>query len=117
MGGAHTATAVGFVSAFSRLPVHPVNTKANNRAMILIRAIPFCQVSKQGIRREGNAIIGIGGWKYDPRETGKGARSRLILGASGRGTLTPPGREPAGFFILATVNIARPLKNACGASL
>jgi hypothetical protein len=74
MGGAHTATAVGFVSAFSRLPVHPVNTKANNRAMILIRAIPFCQVSKQGIRREGNAIIGIGGWKYDPRETGKSAR-------------------------------------------
>jgi hypothetical protein len=47
MGGAHRATAIGFVSAFSRLPVHPVNTKANNRAMILIRAIPFCQVSKQ----------------------------------------------------------------------
>jgi hypothetical protein len=33
--------------------------------MILIRAIPFCQVSKQGIRREGNAITGIGGWKYE----------------------------------------------------
>jgi hypothetical protein len=48
--------------------VHPPNTKANNRTMILIRAIPFCQVSKQGRRREGNAIIGIGGWKYDPRE-------------------------------------------------
>jgi hypothetical protein len=32
--------------AFSRLPVHPANTKADNRAMILIRAIPFCQVSK-----------------------------------------------------------------------
>jgi hypothetical protein len=60
VGGAHRATAIGFVSAFSRLPVHPVNTKANNRAMILIRAIPFCQVSKKGIRREGNAIIGIG---------------------------------------------------------
>jgi len=51
--------------------VHPANTKANNMAMILIRAIPFCQVSKQGRRREGNAIIGIGGWKYDPREIGK----------------------------------------------
>jgi hypothetical protein len=62
---------MGFVSAFSRLPVQPANTKANNRAMILIRAIPFCQVSKQGRRREWNAIIGIGGWKYDPREIGK----------------------------------------------
>src|SRR5882672_4699638 len=71
MGGAHRATAIGFVSAFSRLPVHPANTKANNMAMILIRAIPFCQVSKQGRRREGNAIIGIGGWKYDPREIGR----------------------------------------------
>jgi hypothetical protein len=40
MGGAHRATAIGFVSAFSRLPVHPANAKANNRAMILIRAIP-----------------------------------------------------------------------------
>jgi hypothetical protein len=40
--------------------------KAKNRAMIRIRAIPYCQVSKQGIRREGNAITGIGGWKYDP---------------------------------------------------
>ena len=39
MGGAHRATAIGFVSAFSRLPVHPANTKANNRAMILIRAM------------------------------------------------------------------------------
>jgi hypothetical protein len=84
VGGAHTATAVGFVSALSRLPVHPVNTKANNRAMILIRAIPFCQVSKQGIRREGNAIIGIGGWKYDPRETGKARDHALCLGASAR---------------------------------
>jgi hypothetical protein len=62
------------VSAFSRSPVHPVNTKANNRAMILIRAIPFCQVSKQGIRREGNAII----------ETGKARDHALHLGASGR---------------------------------
>lgn len=68
-GGALRATAViGFASVLSRSPAHPVNTKANNRAMILIRAIPFCQVSKQGIRREGNAITGIGGWKYDPRE-------------------------------------------------
>src|ERR1700674_1252849 len=66
MGGAHRTTTMGFVSAFSRLPVHPANTKANNRAMILIRAIPFCQVSKQERRREWNAIIGIGGWKYDP---------------------------------------------------
>jgi hypothetical protein len=57
MGGARRTTAVGFVSAFSRLPVHPANTKANNRAMILIRAIPFCQVSKQGRRREWNAIM------------------------------------------------------------
>jgi hypothetical protein len=85
VGGAHTATAVGFVSAFSRLPVHPVNTKANNRAMILIRAFPFCQVSKQGIRREGNAIIGIGGWKYDPRETGKARDHALPFGKSPHG--------------------------------
>jgi hypothetical protein len=82
MGGAHRATA--FVSAFSRLPVHPANTKANNRAMILIRAIPFCQVSKQERRREWNAIIGIGGWKYDPRETGKARDCALPLGASGQ---------------------------------
>src|SRR5258706_8107223 len=54
--GAHRATAVGFVSVFSRLPVHPANTKANSRAMILIRAIPFCQVSKQGYAAKGNAI-------------------------------------------------------------
>ena len=80
MGGAHTATAIGFVSAFSRLPVHPVNTKANNRAMILIRAIPFCQVSKQERCREWNAIIGIGGWKYDPRENRESARSRPTSG-------------------------------------
>jgi hypothetical protein len=54
--------------------------------MILIRAIPFCQVSKkQGIRREGNAIIGIGGWKYDPRETGKARDHALPLDASERG--------------------------------
>ena len=39
MGGAHRATAIVLVSAFSRLPVHPANTKANNRAMILIRTI------------------------------------------------------------------------------
>src|SRR6202022_189162 len=49
-GGAHTAMAIVLVSAFSRLPVHPANTKANSRAMILIRAIQFCQGSKQGIR-------------------------------------------------------------------
>jgi hypothetical protein len=48
MGGAHRATAVGFVSAFSRLPVHPVNTKANIRAMILIRAIYPSSVSLSG---------------------------------------------------------------------
>jgi hypothetical protein len=51
VGEPHRATAMGFVSVFSRLPVHPGNTKANNREMILIRAIPFCQVSKQGRRR------------------------------------------------------------------
>jgi hypothetical protein len=61
---------MGLVSALSRLPVHPANTKANNRAMILIRAIPFCQGSKQERRREWNAIIGVGGWKYAPREIG-----------------------------------------------
>src|SRR5260370_18173556 len=85
MGGAHRATAIGFVSAFSRLPVHPANTKANNRAMILIRAIPFCQVSKQERRREWNAIIGIGGWKYDPRENREARDHALPLGASGGG--------------------------------
>src|SRR6266481_1469476 len=63
MGGAHRATAIGFVSAFRRLPVHPANTKANNRAMILIRAIPFCQVSKQ---------------ERCPRKQ-ESARSRLIV--------------------------------------
>jgi hypothetical protein len=52
-GGAHKATAIGFVSAFSRLPVHPVNAKANSKAMILIRAIPFCQVSKWGYVANG----------------------------------------------------------------
>jgi hypothetical protein len=36
---------MGFVSAFSRLPVHPANTKANNRAMIFIRAIYPSSVS------------------------------------------------------------------------
>jgi hypothetical protein len=39
MGGALRATAVGFISVLSRLPSHPVNTKANSRAMILIRVI------------------------------------------------------------------------------
>jgi hypothetical protein len=53
MGGALRATAVGFASVLSRSPAHPVNTKANNRAMILIRAIPFCQVSKQGYAAKG----------------------------------------------------------------
>src|SRR5580704_15490348 len=77
MGGALRATAVGLVSVLSRSPVHPVNTKANNRAMIFIRAIPFCQVSKQGIRREGKAITGIGGWKDGPCETPIGEASRL----------------------------------------
>jgi hypothetical protein len=46
MGGPLRATAVGFVSAFNRFPEHPVNVKANNRAMIRISTIPFCQVSK-----------------------------------------------------------------------
>jgi hypothetical protein len=41
MGGVLGATTIGFVSAFSRLPVHPANTKTNSRAMILIRAIPI----------------------------------------------------------------------------
>src|SRR6266403_6034704 len=67
-------------SVLSRLPVHPANTKANNRAIILIRAIPFCGVSKQERRREWNAIIGIGGWKYDPRENRESARSRRTSG-------------------------------------
>jgi hypothetical protein len=48
MGGAHRATAMGFVSAFSRLPVHPANTKANNRAMILIRAIHSVRFPNRG---------------------------------------------------------------------
>jgi hypothetical protein len=77
--------------------VHPANTKANNRAMILIRAIPFCQVSKQERRREWNAIIGIGGWKYDPRENRESARSRLTrVGASGQGAVSRR-FTPAGF--------------------
>jgi hypothetical protein len=38
------AGAIG-VLAFSRLPVHLANTKANNRAMILIRAIPIRSVT------------------------------------------------------------------------
>jgi hypothetical protein len=44
--GALRATAVGFVSASNRFPAHPLNMKENNRAMIRISAIPFCQVSK-----------------------------------------------------------------------
>jgi hypothetical protein len=59
-GRVRSATAVGLVSALSRSPAHPVNIKANNRAMIRIRASPFCQVSKQGIRRGENAIARIG---------------------------------------------------------
>jgi hypothetical protein len=38
-GEALRATAVGFVSVLSRSPLHPVNTKANNRAMIRIRGL------------------------------------------------------------------------------
>jgi hypothetical protein len=38
-GGVLRATAVGFVSVFSRSPLHPVNTKASNRAMIRIRGL------------------------------------------------------------------------------
>src|SRR5260370_37120446 len=97
MGGAHRATAIGFVSAFSRLQVHPANTKANNRAMILIRAIPFCQVSKQERRREWNAIIGIGGWKYDPRENREAPDRAFPLGASGGGDRLRAECAQAGF--------------------
>jgi hypothetical protein len=96
--GAHRATAIGFVSAFSRLPVHPANTKANNRALILIRAIPFCQVSKQERRREWEcAIIGIGGWKYDPRENREARDHALPLGASGGGDRLRAECAQAGF--------------------
>src|SRR5258708_13653853 len=39
---------------------------------------PFCQVSKQERRREWEcAIIGIGGWKYDPREN-REARDHVL---------------------------------------
>jgi hypothetical protein len=48
MGGADRTKAVGFVSAFSRLPAHPVNIKTNNRAMIRIRAILFWQFPNRG---------------------------------------------------------------------
>jgi hypothetical protein len=41
MGATYRPTAIGFVSAFSRLPVHPANMKTNNSAMILIRVIPI----------------------------------------------------------------------------
>jgi hypothetical protein len=46
MGGALMATAIGFVSLFSRLPPHSVNMKAINGAMIRISAILFCQIFK-----------------------------------------------------------------------
>src|SRR5712664_4730774 len=47
---------------------------------------PFCQVSKQERRREWEcAIIGIGGWKYDPRENREARDHALPLGASGEG--------------------------------
>jgi hypothetical protein len=42
-GAACRATAIGFVSVLSRLPVHPANAKAKNRAIIFIFAIPFCR--------------------------------------------------------------------------
>src|SRR6266404_8878774 len=45
------------------------------------------RVSKQGYAAKGNAIIGIGGWKYDPRETGKARDHALPLRASGRRTV------------------------------
>ena len=48
MGGALGTTAVGVVSASNRVPAHPVNMKENNRAMISISAIPFCQVPNRG---------------------------------------------------------------------
>jgi hypothetical protein len=46
------AGAIG-VLAFSRLPVHPANTKANNRAMIFIRAIPILSGFQKGDAANG----------------------------------------------------------------
>ena len=65
--------------------------------MILIRAIPFCQVSKQGYAAKGNAIIGIGGWKYDPRENREALDHALPLGASGGGDRLRAECAQAGF--------------------
>ena len=62
--------------------------------MILIRAIPFCQVCKQGIRREGNAISGIGGWKcgrYKPTPSSPRRPLRGLHGLGGRVLETAPG--------------------------
>ena len=42
MGATYRPTAIGFVSAFSRLPVHPANMKTNNRAIIRISKAPCC---------------------------------------------------------------------------
>jgi hypothetical protein len=87
---------IGFVSAISRSPAHPVNMKANNRAMIRIRAIPFCQVSKQGIRREGSPEMAAGN---TPR------RRTLCIGvhqtekAADIFALRPPGKKLNGYEI------------------
>ena len=89
MGGARRATAIGFVPAFSRLPVHPANTKANNRAMILIRAIPFCQVSKQGIRREGSPELAA----WETPEGGLCIGVHQIEKAADIFALRPPGKN------------------------
>src|SRR6266403_1782295 len=62
-GGANRATAIGFVSAFSRLPVHPANRKANSRAMILIRAIY-------------RSFISLSGFSWGTRSALDGRRSR-----------------------------------------
>jgi hypothetical protein len=74
----------------------PLKRRAGREAIPEGRVRPRGALNRRSRRhhRSGERSSGHG-WKYDPRETGKGARSRLILGASGRGTLTPPGREPA----------------------
>jgi hypothetical protein len=87
MGGVHRATAVGFVSAFSRLPVHPVNMKANNRTMIRIRAIPFCQVSEQGYAAKDHR-----NWRL-AHEGGLCIGGHQIEKAAGIFALRPPGKN------------------------
>jgi hypothetical protein len=79
-----------FVSAISRSPAHPVNRKANNRAMIRIRAIPFCQVSKQGIRREGSPEMAAGS---TPRMRSLGIGIHQTEKAADIFALRPPGKK------------------------